>query len=67
MRSTNYYDKLFDLANPDKFEECKNKRKIKGMLTAEKTIDFDGKRSRLAVMEECHEASAKALTRKLDI
>lgn len=67
MRSTNYYDKLFHLANPDEFEEIKRKRKIKGMLSAEKSETFDGKRGRLYVMEEVHEATAKALTRKLDI
>lgn len=68
MRPAKYYDRLFDLADPDKFEETKKQRKIKGTIAAEQfENEFNGdtfKRTR--IMEEVHEHSAKLLKRSLE-
>ena len=68
VRPAKYYDRLFDLAFPDEFEETKRKRKLEGTRSHEKfEREFKGLSfQRTLVMEEVHELSAKQLTRKLE-
>ena len=67
MRPAKYYDRLFDLANPDEFQEIKNRRKIKGTLAAEafEREHEENAFKRTRTMEAAHELTAELLTRKL--
>lgn len=80
LRPAKYYDRLFDLADPESFSKLKKSRKIGGRLAAEKLEDEDARgyanqvwehgcatpKLRLHVMEEVHELKIKQLKRTFE-
>lgn len=80
VRPAKYYDRLFDVADPDSFEHIKQKRRAAGekataILEAENAENIrshewrDGSptpKDRLQVMEECMELKFKQLSRGLE-